>query len=214
MKRDKRYDEIIENELRDVKSIIKKDNNINCLYEDLKVRGNKAFYKNLIFEIGKTKTFYDDKKEFVMVRCGYLPLTILAYCKEFSKAMFKGIDIDEKAIKICNELRNMYGLCNNAIFQTIDGKKYNYINSKTILIAAMVKDKIDILNRILCTAGLKSKIFIRLFYKEDYEIVNKIKKSGVGLKVLFKINKTDYPIKEEYDLVVLEKSKNTNEKII
>ncbi len=39
MKRDKRYDEIIENELRDVKSIIKKDNNINCLYEDLKVRG-------------------------------------------------------------------------------------------------------------------------------------------------------------------------------
>lgn len=149
-----------------------------------------------------------------MIGCGYLPLTILAYCKRYSKAMFKGIDIDEKAIKSCNKLRNMYGLCNNAIFQTIDGKKYNYINCKTILIAAMVKDKIDIINRILCTASIQSKIFIRLFYKEDYEIINKIKKSCVGLKVLFKINKTDYPIKEEYDLVILEKSENTNQKLM
>lgn len=157
--------------------------------------------------------FYDNKKEFVMVGCGYLPLTILAYCKRYSKAMFKGIDIDKKATKSCNKLRNMYGL-DNTMFKTIDGKKYNYINSKTILIAAMVKDKTDILNKILCTASLKSKIFIRLFYKEDYEIINKIKKSDVGLKVLFKINKIDYPIKEEYDLVVLEKSENTNKKII
>lgn len=38
MKQDKRYDEIIKNELSDVKSIIKKGD-INCLYEDLKVGG-------------------------------------------------------------------------------------------------------------------------------------------------------------------------------
>lgn len=214
MNRDKRYNEIIKNELSDVKSIIKKGNNINCLYEDLKMGGNKAFYKNLIFEIEETKTFYDDKKEFVMIGCGYLPLTILAYCKRYSKSMFKGIDVDEKATKSCNKLRNMYGLCNNTMFKTIDGRKYNYINSKTILIAAMVKDKIDIINRILCTASIQSKIFIRLFYKEDHEIINKIKKSCVGLKVLFKINKNDYPIKEEYDLVVLEKSENTNQKLM
>lgn len=210
MNQDKRYDEIIKNELSDVKNIIKKGD-INFLYEDLKGGGNKDFYKNLIFEIEETKTFYDKKKEFVMVGCGYLPLTILAYCKRYYKSMFKGIDIDEKAIKSCNKLRNMYGI-DNTMFKTIDGKKYNYINSKTILIAAMVKDKIDILNRILCTASLKSKIFIRLFYKEDYEIINKIKKSCLGLKVLFKINKNDYPIKEEYDLVILEKSENTNQK--
>ncbi len=39
MKQDKRYDEIIKNELSDVKNIIKKENNINSLYEDLKVGG-------------------------------------------------------------------------------------------------------------------------------------------------------------------------------
>lgn len=39
MNQDKRYNEIIKNELSDVKSIIKKGNNINCLYENLKMGG-------------------------------------------------------------------------------------------------------------------------------------------------------------------------------
>ena len=108
----------------------------------------------------------------------------------------------------------MHCLYDNTIFKTADGKKYNYINSKTILIAAMVKDKIDILNRILCTASIKSKIFIRLFYYEDYEIIEKLSKSNIGLKILSKIKKKDYPIKEEYDLVILEKSENTNQKLM
>jgi len=149
-----------------------------------------------------------------MVGCGYLPLTILSYCKKYSNSMFKGIDIDKKAIKSCNILRRVHCLYDNTIFKTVGGKKYNYINSKTILIAAMVKDKIDILNRILCTASIKSKIFIRLFYYEDYEIIEKLSKSNIGLKILSKIKKKDYPIKEEYDLVILEKSENTNQKLM
>ncbi len=205
---DERYNEILKDELHEVKNLIKNEKCFIFLEKNLKIGGNKTFYKNLVFEIRKTRKFYNSKKQFVMVGCGYLPLTMLVYCNSYPKSKFIGIDIDEKAIKSCNELRKVYDLGDNTFFKIIDGKKYNYINSKTILIAAMVKNKIAVLDRILSTVSVGSKIFIRLFYDEDYEIINKLSKSDIGLKVLYKINKDDYPIKEEYDLVILEKSKN------
>lgn len=209
----KRCSGILKEEIKDVKNLLKKTKNIDFLYDELKVEGNKSFYKNIIFEIINTKYFYDSTKEFIMIGCGYLPLTLLTYYKIYPDSIFIGLDVDKKAIESCNKLRNKY-ILDNLYFKIADGKYYDYINSKTVLIAAMVKDKIKILNRILGTSGVKTKIFIRLFYDEDYEIVNKIKKSSVGLKVLFKINKSDYPKKEEYDFIIVEKSENINKKII
>lgn len=49
MNQDKRYDEIIKNELSDVKNIIKKGD-INFLYEDLKGGGIKTFIKILFLK--------------------------------------------------------------------------------------------------------------------------------------------------------------------
>lgn len=65
----------------------------------------------------------------------------------------------------------------------------------------MVKNKIKMLNRIIDTCKSDTNVFIRLFYKVDYNIIEKL--DNEKIKIIFKIDKNTYPKKEDYDLIVL-----------
>ena len=57
------------------------------------------------------------------------------------------------------------------------------------------------LNRIIDTCKSGTNVFIRLFYKVDYNIIEKL--DNEKIKIIFKIDKNTYPKKEDYDLIVL-----------
>ena len=65
----------------------------------------------------------------------------------------------------------------------------------------MVKNKIKMLNRIIDTCKRGTIVFIRLFYKVDYNIIEKL--DNEKIKIIFKIDKNTYPKKEDYDLIIL-----------
>ena len=89
----------------------------------------------------------------------------------------------------------------NVLFECEDGLKYNYVKADTILIAAMVKNKIKMLNRIMDTCKSGTYVFVRLLYKVDYNIIKKL--DNEKIKIIFTIDKNTYPQKEDYDLIIL-----------
>lgn len=192
---------ILDAEIKEVNSIKKIENiNLDNLKNFLYLTCNKDFYNNIQYEISTTKKFYNNKKYMIMVGCGYLPLSLISYCNFYPNEKFIGLDINKKAILCSNNLKTMLNI-KNVLFECENGLKYNYKKADTILIAAMVKNKIKMLNRIIDTCKSGTNVFIRLFYKVDYNIIEKL--DNEKIKIIFKIDKNTYPKKEDYDLIVL-----------
>ncbi len=190
---------ILDAEIKEVNSIKKIENiNLNNFENFLYLTYNKNFYNNIEYEISKTEKFY--KKHMIMVGCGFLPLSLISYCNYYPNGKFIGLDINKNAILCSDNLKSMLNI-KNVLFKCEDGLNYNYNKADTILIAAMVKSKIKILNRIMDTCKSGTNVFVRLFYKVDYNIIKKL--DNKKNKIIFRIDKNTYPQKEEYDLIVL-----------
>lgn len=194
--------EILGAEIKEVKYIKEyKCINIDKFENFLCLGYNKDFYNSIEYEISKTNKFYTDGETVVMVGCGYLPLTLIAYSNYYPKSKFIGLDIDKEAILSSENLKNILKI-KNILFEHEDGLKYNYKNADAIFIAAMIKNKQKMLDIIIETCNKGTKIFVRLFYKSDYKIINKLDNNKI--KMIYRIDKNAYPKKEEYDLVVFE----------
>ena len=194
--------EILDAEIKEVKYIKEYECiNMDKFKNSLCLGYNKDFYNSIEYEINKTNKFYINGETVVMVGCGYLPLTLIAYSNYYPKSKFIGLDIDKEAILSSRDLKNILKL-KNILFEHKDGLKYDYKKVDVIFIAAMVKNKQKTLDRITETCKPGTKIFVRLFYKSDYKIINKLDNNKT--KMIYRIDKSAYPKKEEYDLVVFE----------
>lgn len=194
--------DILDAEIRELISIKESiDINTYNFKNFLCLKYNKDFYENIEYEISKTDKFCTNKKHMVMVGSGYLPLTLIAYSNYYPRSNFLGLDINEAAVLKSEELKQILK-SENIFFERADGLKYDYKMMDVIIIAAMVKNKLKMLDRIIETCKIGTKIFVRLFYKSDYKIINKLGNNKV--KMIYRIDKNVYPKKEEYDLVVFE----------
>lgn len=121
---------------------------------------NKLFLQDVNIEIEKLKEHitYDN---FVMVGCGSLPITLLAFCNQYKNGKFVGIDHSSEAIKKAIEIKNKLNI-SNLNFDIIDGENYDYKNADTVFVANTVVHKIDILKQIAMSAKGGTRIIIRI----------------------------------------------------
>lgn len=128
----------------------------SCLTDEF----NKLFLNDVKIEIDKLKK-YITAKNFVMVGCGSLPITLLVFCNEFPSGSFVGIDNSPEAIRKAIDIKSKFNI-ENLNFDIIDGMNYDYKNANTIFVANTVVPKMKVLKQIAMSAESKTKIIIRI----------------------------------------------------
>lgn len=121
---------------------------------------NKLFYNDVKIEIKRLNSYLSNKN-FVMVGCGSLPITLLAFCNEYPDMSFIGIDNSSEAVRKALDIKRCFGI-RNLHFDIVDGENYDYIDSDTIFVANTVIPKIKVLRQIAMSAKSGTKIIIRV----------------------------------------------------
>ena len=145
-----------ENVIHNSENDISLNNLDSCLTDEF----NKLFFNDVKIEIDKLKK-YITANNFVMVGCGSLPITLLAFCSEFPSGSFIGIDNSPEAIRKAIDIKSKFNI-ENLNFDIIDGMNYDYKNANTIFVANTVVPKMKVLKQIAMSAESKTKIIIRI----------------------------------------------------
>lgn len=133
---------------------------VDKIYDYLTDEFNKLFYKDVEIEIEKIKS-YLSTKNFVMVGCGSLPITLLVFCAKYPEMSFIGIDNSPEAIRKAIDLKLKLNI-KNLSFNIIDGMNYDYKDATTIFVANTVVAKMHVLKQIAMSAKSGTKIIIRV----------------------------------------------------
>lgn len=155
------YERLIElDENEKVLSLSDKDSFLHNLEKNLTDEFNKLFIKDVKIEISQLKQYLIGNR-FVMVGCGSLPITLLAFCNEFTDMTFIGIDNSPEAIRKAIDIKTKFDI-SNLNFDIIDGMNYDYNNANTIFVANTVIPKIKVLEQIAKSAQSQTRIIIRI----------------------------------------------------
>ena len=147
--------------------------NLNSFLND---EFNKLFLHDVNIEISKLQQ-YISHDNFVMVGCGSLPITLLAFCNKYREGNFIGIDHSAEAIKKAIEIKNKLNIANLS-FDIVDGVNYDYKKADTVFVANTVIYKMEILKQIAMSAKNGTKIIIRIpshtghLLSEDVSYIN------------------------------------------
>lgn len=171
------YERIIElDENERILSCTDADVNLDNLDNFLTDEFNKLFLHDVNIEIEKIAG-YILHENFVMVGCGSLPITLLAFCNKYPQSNFIGIDHSSEAVKKAIEIKNKLNI-KNLNFDITDGVNYDYKNADTVFVANTVIHKMEILKQIAMSAKSGAKIIIRIpshaghLLSEDVSYVN------------------------------------------
>ncbi len=155
------YERIIElEENEEVLSIPNETLSLMNLDQYLTYEFNRSFFQDVKIEISKLKKYLFGNN-FVMVGCGSLPITLLAFCGEYPNVSFIGIDNSPEAICKAIEIKTKFSI-ENLKFDIIDGMNYDYENADTIFVANTVVPKNGVLKQIAMSAKSKTRIIIRI----------------------------------------------------
>jgi len=163
-----------------------KNNEINCSISEYSFRTKfnisryNYFWKAIDFVACKIKRFakiyentiskeyiregelfkISEAKNILHIGCGSYPVTAITLAK-LNGSKVVGIDTDEKAIRMANDVVNKNNLQDKISIDIGDGRSYPLEKFDTIIISGCSVPKIDILKHIFKSANINCKIIVR-----------------------------------------------------